>query len=139
MPRSVIYITLGKTIPLHGGGAAVKSYIHIRDVSRGELSILENGQLGQIYHLSPDQGIAVRDIVRIIAERMGRSFEDVTDIVNERPGQDAAYVIDSSKAREEFSWLPQIDIEAGLSEVVEWAQEYWNEINDHPLDYQHKA
>ena len=139
MPRSVIYITLGKKIPLHGGGVAVKSYIHIRDVSHGELSILENGELGQIYHLSPDQGIPVREVVRIIAERMGRSFENVTDIVDERPGQDAAYVIDSSKARKEFGWQPQISIEDGLSDVVEWAEEYWKEINDHSLEYQHKA
>ncbi|MGD0476322.1 MAG: NAD-dependent epimerase/dehydratase family protein, partial [Candidatus Velthaea sp.] len=32
IPRSVIYAKLGRTIELHGGGRAVKSYIHIRDV-----------------------------------------------------------------------------------------------------------
>jgi dTDP-glucose 4,6-dehydratase len=73
IPRSVISIKLGRKISLHGGGRAVKSYIHIRDVSRGESAVLERGQVGELYHLSPDQGIAVRDVVRLIAERLGRS------------------------------------------------------------------
>ncbi|TAF62881.1 MAG: NAD-dependent epimerase/dehydratase family protein [Oscillatoriales cyanobacterium] len=60
IPRSAIYLKLGKTIQLHGGGHAVKSYIHIRDVSRGELAVMEKGKVGEIYHLSPDRGYAVR-------------------------------------------------------------------------------
>ena len=68
IPRSVVFVRLGKTIELHGGGAAVKSYIHIRDVSRGELAILRDGRPGTIYHLSPSEGVAVRDVVRKICE-----------------------------------------------------------------------
>jgi len=139
IPRSVIYIKLGQTIELHGGGKAVKSYIHIRDVSRGELAILEQGRLGRIYHLSPDQGIAVRDVVRLICERMDTPFEEATAIVAERPGQDAAYVIDSSRARSELGWAPAIDIEEGLAEVVDWCEQYWDDINRQPLEYIHKA
>ena len=139
IPRSVIYIKLGQTIELHGGGKAVKSYIHIRDVSRGELAILEQGRLGRIYHLSPDQGIAVRDVVRLICERMDTPFEEATAMVAERPGQDAAYVIDSSRARSELGWAPAIDIEEGLGEVVDWCEQYWDDINRQPLEYIHKA
>jgi dTDP-glucose 4,6-dehydratase len=138
IPRAVIYVKMGRRIPLHGGGAAVKSYIHIRDISRGELAILEQGGGGQIYHLSPDKGIAVRDVVRTIAENMGRRFEDVADIVAERPGQDAAYVIDSTRARTELGWYPRIGLEDGLAEVVQWVEENWAEIARQPLDYQHK-
>ena len=139
IPRSVIYIKNETTIELHGGGVAVKSYIHIRDVSHGELAILERGEIGGMYHLSPDEGIAVRDVVRIIAERMGTRFEDVTRMVDERPGQDAAYVIDSSRARDELGWSPKISLEDGLSDVVVWVEAYWDEINAMPLTYQHKA
>ena len=38
-----------KKIGLHGGGIAVKSYIHIRDVSNGELLAMEKGKNGEIY------------------------------------------------------------------------------------------
>lgn len=138
IPRSALFIKLGRTIPLHGGGAAVKSYIHIRDVSRGELAILQRGQVGSIYHLSPDRGIAVREVVRLICERLGVALEDATTTVEERPGQDAAYVIESTKARTELGWAPQVSIAEGLAEVVAWVEANWDEIQRQPLDYQHK-
>jgi dTDP-glucose 4,6-dehydratase len=139
IPRTVIYLRLGRRIELHGGGRAVKSYIHIRDVSHGELAILERGRVGQLYHLSPDAGIAVRDVVRLLAERMGTTLERATVSVEERPGQDAAYVIDSSLARRELGWAPRISIEAGLSEVVDWVDRYWDEVSGSSLSYQHAA
>ncbi|HEX8136021.1 MAG TPA: GDP-mannose 4,6-dehydratase [Pyrinomonadaceae bacterium] len=138
IPRSVIYLKLGRKVELHGGGVAVKSYIHIRDVSRGELAVLKHGQAGQIYHLSPDQGVAVRDVVRLICERLGKRFEEVTTAVAERPGQDAAYIIDSTRARTELDWSPRISIEEGLGDVVTWVEQNWDEIKGQPLEYQHK-
>jgi dTDP-glucose 4,6-dehydratase len=139
VPRSAIYLKLGRPIELHGGGRAVKSYVHIRDVSRGEKLILERGRVGEIYHLSPDRGVEVREVVRMMCDRCGRRFEDATRIVDERPGQDAAYVIDSAKARTELGWRPEVPLDAGLAEVVDWVESYWSEIQSQPLDYRHAA
>ncbi len=139
IPRTAIYIKLGKKIELHGGGVAVKSYIHIRDVSRGELAILEKGKIGQLYHISPDEGVAVRKVVQTICETMGKNFADCTTEVAERPGQDAAYVIDSTLARTDLGWKPQVTLEQGIREVIEWVNEYWDDIQKQPLTYEHKA
>ena len=139
MPRSVIYILSGKTIQLHGGGEAVKSYIHIRDVSRGELAILNNGRIGERYHLSPDDGVAIKDVVRMIAEAMGHRLEDVSEVVSERPGQDAAYVIDSTKARNELGWKPGISMEDGLREVVTWIESNWADVQKESFEFVHRA
>ena len=46
--RTVIYAKLGKRIQLHGGGVAVKSYIHVRDVSRGVLEILKSSPVNEM-------------------------------------------------------------------------------------------
>ena len=138
IPRSAIYMKQGKVIPLHGGGVSVKSFIHIRDVSRGELAILEHGELGRIYHLSPDRGIAVREVVERVAEKLAKRFDDVCEVVDERRGQDAAYVIDSTLAREKFGWQPQIAFDEGLDEVLRWVEQYWSEIQQQPLAYVHR-
>ena len=69
---------------------------------------------------------------------MGRDFEEATTVVRERPGQDAAYVIDSSRARTELGWWPATDLDRGLSEVVEWVEDNWTEISRLPLEYEHK-
>ena len=139
IPRCAIYLKMGRRIPLHGGGSAIKSYIHIRDVSAGELAVLNEGKIGAIYHLSPDAGIAVRDVVETICRRLERSFEEAVEIVGERPGQDAAYVIDSTRAREDFGWHPQISFETGIAEVIEWTAQYWEEIQEQTLEYVHRA
>lgn len=138
IPRSVIYLKTGRTIELHGGGQAVKSYIHIRDVSRGELAIMRHGEAGQTYHLSPDDGVAVRDVVEMICDQVGRPFDQATRVVDERPGQDAAYVIDSGVARRQFGWQPNVDLGEGLAEVIEWVDHHWDEIATLPHDYIHQ-
>lgn len=138
IPRTVIYLRQGQIIELHGGGRAVKSYIHIRDVSRGELAALEKGRPGEIYHLSPDQGLAVRDVVRTICQQMGYNFATAAKTVAERLGQDKAYIIDSGKARRELAWTPRVSLEDGLQGVIDWVGVYWQEISKSPLEYQHK-
>lgn len=138
IPRTVISINLRKIINLHGGGKAVKSYIHISDVSKGELAVLEKGRLGQIYHLSPDQGIEVKDVVSKICQKMKVDFKKVTRAVSERAGQDKAYVIDSSKARREFGWKPKKNFSEGIDEVINWIKDNWDEIRKMPLEYTHK-
>jgi dTDP-glucose 4,6-dehydratase len=138
IPRSAIYLKLGKTIQLHGGGQAVKSYIHIRDVSRGELAVMEKGRVGEIYHLSPDRGYAVREVVQTICDAMNRSFAESTETVAERLGQDAAYVIDSTKARTELGWKSEISLHEGVAGVIKWVEEFWDEIEQQSLEYIHK-
>lgn len=137
IPRSFIYAKLGRTIELHGGGTAIKSYIHIRDVSRGELAILEQGAIGSIYHLSPDAGISVHDLVNIICQKLTIPFEQATRMVDERPGQDAAYVINSRAARQELGWLPTITLDEGLQQVADWVEQYWPAIRNESLEYRH--
>jgi dTDP-glucose 4,6-dehydratase len=138
IPRSIIYIKKGKTIELHGGGEAVKSYIHIRDVSNGTLSAMEKGRIGQIYHFSPDRGIAVKDVVKTICDKMSIHMHKSTKMVEERLGQDKAYVIDSTKARREFGWEPRIHLDQGIEQTVSWVEQFFSEIQKEPLQYLHQ-
>lgn len=138
IPRSVIYLKMGRKIPLHGGGMAVKSYIHIRDVSRGELAAMEHGRCGAVYHLSPRKGYAVHEVVQRVCNLMNVDFEAATIAVGERLGQDAAYLIDSARAREELGWSARVPLEQGLSEVIGWVEDNWKQIQEEPLAYVHK-
>jgi len=138
IPRSIIYIKSSRTIPLHGGGGAVKSYIHVRDVSKAELAVLRDGEIGGRYHISPNAGVAVRDVVLMICDIMGVRFEEQTEMVDERPGQDAAYLIDSTKLRTTLGWEPEIGLQEGLEETIAWVEGSWHAIQGHELVYVHK-
>ncbi len=139
VPRTIITIKSEKILELHGGGKAIKSYIHIRDISRGELAVMEKGRLGEIYHFSPDgNGIAVRDVVKTICAQMQVDFDTCVQDVDERLGQDNAYVIDSTKARKEFGWAPVVGLKAGIAEVNIWINDNWSRIHREPLEYIHR-
>lgn len=138
IPRSIINIRKGIKIQLHGGGRAIKSYIHIRDISRGELTALLKGTIGEIYHLSPARGISVRNIVKLICAKMKVDFAKATIEVSERPGQDRAYVIDSSKIRS-IGWSEQVSLDKGLEDTINWIDKNWKVIKELPSDYKHKT
>ena len=137
IPRSIINIRKGNYIELHGGGKAVKSYIHIRDVSRGEMLAMEHGREGEVYHFSPDKGISIRTLVEEICGCMGVHPENVIRDVEERLGQDAAYTIDSSKSRNELHWTPEIHLDKGIMQVVDWVEQYWKHLEGLPQEYVH--
>lgn len=139
IPRTIISVKLKKRVELHGAGMAIKSYIHIRDVSRAQLAVLEKGKIGEIYHVSPDRGIKVAKVVRLICDKMNVSFEKATKVVPERLGQDKAYVIDSSKARRSLGWKPKVSLEQGIEGVIAWIDDNWDVIKKLPHVYVHKT
>lgn len=138
IPKTIIYGKLGRKIKLDGGGKAVKSYIHIRDVCNGIIKIMETEKTGEVYHLSPDSGISIENIVRKICSKLGKSFEEIVEIAPERPGQDAEYIINSEKARKELDWKPEINIDIGLDECIDWVEKNWKTVRSLSFDYIHK-
>ncbi|MEK6984294.1 MAG: GDP-mannose 4,6-dehydratase [Nanoarchaeota archaeon] len=138
IPRSIIYIKQGKKIPLHGGGGAKRSFIHISDVCDATLSVMEKGRYGEIYHLSTDILTKIKELVGKISNKLEVKFKDVTENVSERLGLDAAYALDSNKARNEFGWTPKINLDEGIDEVIQWINDNWKAIKNEPLDYIHK-
>ncbi len=89
IPRSVMYIKLGKKIPLHGGGQSVRAFIHARDASDCVLKIMEKAKPGEIYHVSNSEFVLIRDLVQKICDKMGVDFNTATEISSDRVGTDA--------------------------------------------------
>lgn len=139
IPRSVISLKSGISIPLHGGGEAVKSYIHIRDISKGEQLAMERGRAGEIYHLSPDKGISIKNLVQCICNLMNTDYKTSVIQVGERLGQDRAYTLTSEKARTELGWSPEISLHNGIIDVISWIEKNWEQIKQLPHEYIHQA
>lgn len=138
IPRTALYLKMGKKIFLHGGGKAVKSYIHIKDVCEGVVRAMQDGLLGSIYHFSPDTSISVYELVKKICTLTGHDFNTSVEMTEERPGQDARYIIDSSKARRELGWEPHISLEEGLRDTLGWVDKQYERLAKEPLEYIHQ-
>ena len=131
-------LKLGKKVPLHGGGHAVRAFIHARDSSECVLKIMERGNPGDIFHISQTEYFEIREIVRMICEKLNVNFNENTETVENRFGQDSAYILDSSKARKELSWEPKIKLSDGLDDVIFWINKNWDNLKTLLLEYIHK-
>jgi len=139
IPKTIMNIKLGKKLPLHGGGHSVRSFIHIQDVAEGTLQALFHADPGEIYHFSTAKNISIRDLVQLICLRMNKQFEDVVNIVEERPGKDAAYLLDSQKALTKLNWRDKISLEEGIDQTIEWVEKNMEVLKSMPRDYVHKS
>ena len=67
-----------------------------------------------------------------ILEIMNKS-DDLIEFVDDRPGHDERYGIDSSHIRKELGWKPLVDLEDGLERTVRWYlgnEDWWRPILD---------
>ena len=139
IPRTILFILLGKKIELHGGGSSTRSFIHIRDVSDATWKIAQHGINGDTYHISTDEVISIRDLVAKICTKLGARLEDYVEIVGERLGKDSAYHLDSTKVRRELGWADQIKLDAGIDECISWVQGKLDALRNVPINYIHKV
>jgi len=138
IPRTILYILLGRKLPLHGGGHSVRSFIHIRDVADGTLRVARQGRIGEAYHFSTTRNISIRKVVEMICDTMGETFDDVVEIVDDRPGKDEAYLLDSSKARTCLGWKSEVELEDGIQKTISWVRDNLETLKQQSLDYVHK-
>lgn len=138
IPRAILFGRLGKKLPLHGGGASVRSFIHIRDVTGGTLQVMRQAPAGEIYHLSTDRQVSIRHVVEMVAQELELKLEDLIENASERPGKDAAYLLDSRKMQKQFGWKAEISLEDGIRETIRWVDQNLSELRQLPMGYQHK-
>lgn len=138
IPRTILFILLGRKLQLHGGGVSTRSFIHIRDVSDATWKIMTNGRDGDTYHISTDEVISIRDLVEKICRKLDVSFEKHVEIVGERLGKDSAYHLDSTKLRTELGWKDQIGLDQGVDECIQWVRDNFEVLSAEPFDYIHK-
>lgn len=140
IPRTVIFLKLGRKLTLHGGGTAERAFIHARDVSDASWRAATLGAAGEVYHVAPDGELrSIASVVRLICELLGRKFEDSVEITAENFGQDARFSLDAGKARRELGWAPAERFETAIEEVVRWVDDNWTFLSAQPLDYVHVA
>ncbi|MBK8869089.1 MAG: dTDP-glucose 4,6-dehydratase [Actinomycetales bacterium] len=120
IPRQITGILDGVKPKLYGAGANVRDWIHVDDHNDAVIAIVEQGRLGETYLIGADGEQNNRQMIALILELMDKPA-DWFEHVNDRPGHDLRYAIDSTKLRAETDWRPQYqDIRAGLRQTIDW-------------------
>ncbi len=138
VPRTILFILIGRKLQLHGGGHSRRSFIHMRNVSDATWRITTKAPVGETYHISTREIVTIRELVERMCHKLGARFEDSVEIVGERLGKDAAYVLDSTKLRNTLGWRETVSLDAGLDECIAWVKENVEELKRQPFDYIHR-
>lgn len=138
IPRTILFILLGKQLELHGGGLSQRSFIHINDVSDATWKVMLNGTLGNTFHISTNEIVSIRQLVELICDKMNVDFEKHVTVGPERIGKDAAYMLDSNKCRTELGWSDQVSLVEGIEECIKWVDSNLDVLKEQPHDYIHK-
>jgi dTDP-glucose 4,6-dehydratase len=140
IPRTILFLRLGRPLKLDGGGVSERFFIHVDDVADATLRVARQGTPPEAYHISPQGStITIRALVERICKKLGKNFDQCVEVGPERLGKDAAYSLDSSRIRKELGWQDRITLDAGIDATCEWVDRYLDTLKEQPFDYLHKA
>ena len=117
IPRSVIRLLEGRKAQIHGDGSAMRCWLHVEDAVEAIATVLDRGELKEIYNISGDDEFSVLEVLQRITAHMDLDMEENVESVSDRPGQDVRYIIDDKKIRA-LGWAPKIKFDEGLAEAI---------------------
>ena len=119
VPKTIILANQNRKIPIYGKGKNIRDWIFVDDHCDAVLSALLNGVTGESYNISANNEIDNITIVRKILEIMNKS-EDLIEFVEDRPGHDFRYSMDSTKISNKLGWKIKSSFDEGLEKTVRW-------------------
>jgi len=122
IPKTIILAEQNKKIPIYGNGKNIRDWIFVEDHCEAVLASLLKGKSGQSYNIAADNEIDNISIVTKILEIMNKS-QDLIEFVEDRPGHDQRYSMNSAKISKELDWKMQTKFEDGLEKTISWYME----------------
>ena len=118
IPLFVTNLLEDKPVPLYGDGLNVRDWIHVEDVCSGIHTVLERGDVGQIYNIAAGNERTNLELSRALCDLLGKPHSLITP-VPDRPGHDRRYSVDTRRTHA-LGWTPQWSFEDALAATVEW-------------------
>ena len=119
IPKTIILANQNKKIPIYGNGMNVRDWIFVDDHCNALSLALLEGKKGESYNISANNETDNITIVKKILDIMNKS-EDLIEYVEDRPGHDFRYSMNSKKITDELSWKIKSSFEDGLEKTIQW-------------------
>ncbi|MEM6818428.1 MAG: dTDP-glucose 4,6-dehydratase [Pseudomonadota bacterium] len=141
IPLSICNALLGRPIRVYGDGANIRDWLHVEDHCLGILAVLERGEEGQSFNIGGKCEKTNLELIDVICSEMdhflesnpaflsafpncpksrGSSVSSLVQFVEDRPGHDKRYAIDPRKIEKELGFVPRIDLEDGIRNLLAW-------------------
>jgi len=131
IPLFITNLVDGVQVPVFGGGRQVRDWLYVEDHCRAIKLLVERGINGEVYNVGGGQECENIELTRKLLGLMGKDERSIK-FVQDRPGHDMRYSLDSSKLQS-LGWSPQVGFEEGLKKTVAWYLEnekWWRPLKD---------
>lgn len=141
VPKVVRNVLLGETIPVYGNGLQQREWIHIRDHNRAILHVIEN-RLSGVWNVGTGACLCNIDLIRRVCNMIDTEVRksavlrsawpscfartktvpstQLIRLVEDRPGHDVRYALNSEKLRA-TGWSPSYDTDHALDDTITWS------------------
>ena len=119
IPLMIANASENKPLPIYGDGLQERDWLFVEDYCRAIALALEKAIPGSIYNVSSGESQPNLKIVRTILQTLGKP-DSLIQFVQDRPGHDRRYALDSSKIRRELGWGPLFSFEEGIRKTIDW-------------------
>jgi len=119
IPKSIFLANNNKKIPIYGKGKNIRDWIFVDDHCDAVYNVLMNGESGQSYNISANNEIDNISLVKKILEIMDKS-SDLINFVEDRPGHDLRYSLDSTKIRNSLGWNNKTNFDDAIRKTIDW-------------------
>jgi dTDP-glucose 4,6-dehydratase len=140
IPHLIIKGIAGEVLPIYGDGQNVRDWLFVEDHAKALTMVVEHGRVGETYNIGGRSERTNLYVAKAICDLLDRSLpspdgprDRLISFVEDRPGHDRRYAIDSSKIEREIGWRPAESFETGLEKTVRWyldRRDWWQPILD---------
>jgi dTDP-D-glucose 4,6-dehydratase len=132
LPMTIRNIMSGQRVKIHtnrNGEIGSRHWLHARTQANAILFLLENGEVGNTYHIGGERMTNLKmavDVAEILGETL---FHEFVNAYDQYPGHDLHYGINDDKIKS-LGWTPKLDFKKSLTETVKWYFEHpeWLEL-----------
>jgi dTDP-glucose 4,6-dehydratase len=114
-------------LPVYGTGLNRRDWLHVDDHCDALLTLLAfEGVEGETFNIGAQHELDVLTITDTMLRLLDKP-RTLIRYVEDRPGHDRRYAVDSSKLTRVTGWTPRISFEEGIVQTVQWfrANESW--------------
>lgn len=129
IPRCIMSLIDGKTIPLHGDGTNTRHYLAAEDFAAALVLLIHKGVINETYNIGSTDEFSNRDVARMICERFNLSFDSSVAFVQDRPFNDRRYSISWDKISA-LGWAAKRSLPQQLPQMVDWYRKNADAMRD---------
>ena len=128
IPLTILNAMNGKAIPVYGDGQNVRDWLFVADHCDAIRTVLARGRVGETYNVGGRNEKPNLEIVHAICSLLDElrpadpvvPHSKLITYVQDRPGHDRRYAMDTRKIERDLGWQPRETFESGIRKTVEW-------------------